>query len=388
MKSCLLLWDKELAELIGSSSSLALGCFTDSGEIVHTNEFMNKLVGELGTSAFLNPDYSTFASSKEPDGLIFEGYITFKSSSLLNSSLLAKVYKKETHILVVGGVDVELMISQNAMLFSLNQEVTELQRKLIDEKIALQNALKKLESANEELVSLNNTKDKFFSIIAHDLRSPFQGFLGLTEILADKESNFSQEEFRLYSETLFETAQGLYSLLENLLKWSQIQRNILQIDKKRFDAAEAIRYVLLQLNQAAQVKGISLSVQVQEGIPLFADENMIQTIIRNLISNAIKFSWRNGKISVNSFIENGKGVISVEDNGVGISPENQKKLFRIDTKFNSKGTEGESSTGLGLMLCQEFAEKNDGKLSLTSEEGKGSTFSLILPVAHDYPPAE
>ncbi|MCC6550677.1 MAG: HAMP domain-containing histidine kinase [Ignavibacteriaceae bacterium] len=383
MRNCLLFWSKELEELLGSSSSIALGWFSFSGKIYETNEFMNKLIGERGTSAFLNPEFSTFAGSKEPDGLIFEGYITFKSSSQLNSSLLAKVYKKETHILVAGAVDVELMISQNAMLFSLHQEVTDLQKKLIDEKVALQNALKKLESTNEELVSLNNTKDKFFSIIAHDLRSPFQGFLGLTEILADKESNFSQEEFRLYSETLFETAQGLYSLLENLLKWSQIQKNILQIDKKRFDAAEAVRYVLLQLNQVAQVKGISLTVQVQEGILLYADENMIQTIIRNLISNAIKFSWRNGKISVNSIIENGKCVISVSDNGVGISPEDQQKLFRIDTKFNSKGTEGEASTGLGLLLCREFAEKNEGKLYLTSEEGKGSTFSLILPVAPD-----
>ncbi|QOJ29094.1 MAG: HAMP domain-containing histidine kinase [Ignavibacteriales bacterium] len=383
MNTFLPFWSEQLKDHLHCSNSIALGWFSLDGELKYANCFMEGLVGNKGTASFLNPDFTTLVSSPSLEGVIFQGYITFLSDSRLNTSLLAKVYKKDNEILVAGGVDVEQMINQNAVMFSLNQEISDLQRKVIDEKIALEIALKKLEEANKELITLNNTKDKFFSIIAHDLRSPFQGFMGLTEMLADEESSFTEKDFRRYSASLNKTARSLYSLLEDLLQWTQIQRNTIVQNSARISVEELINAVLHQFVSVALFKEITIRHEVEKGLSAVADMNMIQTVLRNLISNAIKFTNRKGSIFISAKRADNKALITVTDSGVGISPENQEKIFRIDAKFRTEGTEGEASTGLGLLLCKEFIEKNGGKLVLVSEEGKGSSFSFDIPLAQD-----
>lgn len=237
-----------------------------------------------------------------------------------------------------------------------------------------------IKKTNEELTKLNAEKDKFFSIIAHDLRSPFSGFLGLTEVMVENTQTFSQPELADFSRVLNESAKNLSQLLENLLEWAQMQKGSISYTPKELSLSVTVSENIEQINQRALQKGITIRSEVPENQKVLADERMINTILRNLLSNAVKFTRKDGKITVKSkTISNDMIEISVHDSGVGISDNNVEKLFKIDEKVSIKGTEGEPSTGLGLLLCKEFVEKHGGKIWVESELGKGSTFSFSLP---------
>lgn len=241
-------------------------------------------------------------------------------------------------------------------------------------------AEEEIKRTNEELIKINAEKDKFFSIIAHDLRSPFSGFLGLTEIMAENTHTFSQPELADFSRLLNESARKLYQLLENLLEWAQMQKGSMSYTPKELSLSVTVAENVEHINLRAIQKGISIINEVGENQKVFADEKMISTILRNLLSNAVKFTRKGGKVTVSSkVISNDRIEISVNDTGIGISDTNIDKLFKIDEKVSSIGTEGEASSGLGLLLCKEFVEKHGGRIWVESELGKGSTFSFTLP---------
>ncbi len=231
-----------------------------------------------------------------------------------------------------------------------------------------------LSKANEELKQLNANKDKFFSIIAHDLSSPFQGFLGITANLVEGNKVFSPEE----GKELYNSAYRLYKLLTNLLEWSQMKKGEVNYTPVNLNLSEIVLPIIEFIKPRAILKEISISNDIPDSTEVYADVNMINSIIRNLLSNAVKFTSLHGKILLSVKEINRMLEISVSDTGVGLSEEDIQRLFKIDEKVSSEGTEGEPSAGLGLLLCKEFVERNGGSIRVESEEGKGSKFIFTL----------
>ncbi len=239
----------------------------------------------------------------------------------------------------------------------------------------------------EELVQLRTAElsklNKFFSIIAHDLRGPFSGFLGLTDIMTGNSNELSTSEMLNISKLLNESAKSLYQLLENLLEWSQLQKGSIDYTPKTLNISNLVSRNIEIINQKAVQKRIKLINEVSEQQTIFADEKMIDSVLRNLLSNAIKFTKQGGTVLVFAkAYENNMLQISVKDTGVGIPENSISKLFQLDEKVSAKGTEGEPSSGLGLLLCSEFVEKHGGKIWVESEINEGSTFHFTMPAGN------
>jgi PAS domain S-box-containing protein len=233
---------------------------------------------------------------------------------------------------------------------------------------------------NEELHRINAEKDKFFSIIAHDLRSPFNGFLGLTEIMAEELSTMTMEDIKKFVLIIRTSAINLYSLLGNLLEWSSMQRSLTTYFPTRFLLMSNISESMVFVMEGASNKKIEIRCDIPIDMEVYADRNMLGGIIRNLVSNAIKFTPRGGRIVISAKCGSDKSVeVSIEDSGIGMNENMIGHLFNLDVNTGRNGTDGEHSTGLGLVLCKDFVEKHGGKLWVKSMEGKGSTFSFTLP---------
>jgi PAS domain S-box-containing protein len=228
---------------------------------------------------------------------------------------------------------------------------------------------------NHQLELVNAEKDKFFSIVAHDLRGPFSSIIGLSELLADSSSEFSKEQMNELSLSLHKTATSTYQLLDNLLEWSFIQRGGKAFFPQPVSIGKVINQTIDGLQNAADNKQIKLTVNYPPDIIITADSQMLQTIIRNLVLNAIKFTPSGGTVHLSVEQDpDGKTLFSVTDSGIGMSKEICSNLFSFDAKNNRVGTNGEPSSGLGLYLCKEFVENHSGHIWVESEEGKGSTF--------------
>ena len=232
-----------------------------------------------------------------------------------------------------------------------------------------------LRQKNDELIKLNSEKDKFFSIIAHDLRSPFNSFLGFTELLAD-EPQISNGEIKKIALLLRKSAGNLYELLENLLEWARMQQGIIP-------CCPALIFVLKTAEKVVETLVGSKEIEVVYDIPatlkIVADIHMFQSIIQNLVSNAIKFTPKKGVIKISAISKDNFVEICVSDTGIGMNQSMVDDLFRLGTKTSRKGLGGEPGTGLGLILCQDFITQHSGKLWVKSEEGKGSEFHFTLP---------
>jgi len=236
-----------------------------------------------------------------------------------------------------------------------------------------------LEKYAEELKLLNASKDKFFSIISHDLRSPFNALLGITEYMAQYYKDMSEDEIKNSVSNIYRSSQKLYNLILNLLEWSRIQSGRFEVEKSVINLTELGAEIMNLYCESTANKYIELVNNIKENILIYADRYMIDTIMRNFVSNSIKFTNSGGKIIINAMINGHNAEVSVTDNGIGISSENQRNLFRIDEQYRRDGTAKEKGTGLGLILCKEFIEKNGGVLWVESEEGKGSRFSFTVP---------
>ena len=238
-----------------------------------------------------------------------------------------------------------------------------------------------LHQSEEELKSTNATKDKFFSIIAHDLRSPFSSLLSFSEFLVEDIETLEKAETKLFAEKIHEAAQSVFSLLENLLQWSRIQSGKIPYNPAGFNITAKINQVIKLLSNNADNKKIKIVNECLNNTVVFADDDMLSSVIQNLLSNAIKFTNTGGVIVFRSNILKDEIEISITDNGVGMKEEDIKKLFRLDAHLTTYGTNEEKGSGLGLLLCQEMIERNRGKISVESKLGKGTTFTFTLPKA-------
>ncbi|MCH8495675.1 MAG: transporter substrate-binding domain-containing protein [Balneolales bacterium] len=230
-----------------------------------------------------------------------------------------------------------------------------------------------------QLRELNSTKDKLFSIIAHDLRSPFNAILGFSELLIDKTNNFNAAESEQYLGFINSSARKTLTLLDNLLAWAKSQTGNNIFNPERSDLNETMSEVLEVSKSIAKIKNITIFYNQAGDIEVFADANMLKTILRNLVSNAIKYTHLDGEIMVSATQNDDVIEITVSDNGVGMSEEIRNKLFKIDKGVSIAGTADEKGSGLGLLLCKEFVEKHNGQIWVESEPGKGSSFTFSLP---------
>ena len=238
-----------------------------------------------------------------------------------------------------------------------------------------------IKSQYEQLQKLNAEKDKFFSIIAHDLRGPLSGFMQLTELMVNESILITADKKKEMTLALSRSSRNIYNLLENLLEWSRIRQGLIPFSPLLVPLRAIVDESLTVILESAKRKEISIDIDIQDGLVAFADRSMLQTVIRNLVSNAVKFTYKGGKIRISAkIIDNENVEISIKDTGIGMSRGMIDNLFRLDLQTNRKGTEGELSTGLGLLLCKEFVEKHNGKIWAQSKEGKGCTFIFTLPI--------
>jgi len=271
-----------------------------------------------------------------------------------------------------------LLILLTVIFFSLR--IKRKTYKLISTKnFELELANQKLKESEQNQRELNATKDKFFSIIAHDLKNPFNALLGFSELLEKNFDTYTKPEIKEYINVIYESSQSLFKLLDNLLQWSRTQTGTITYHIDNFNLLPIVNQEveLLQLN--ADKKRISIKSLVDEKILVFADKNIIATVVRNLLNNALKFTNTGGSIEIWARENNNDIEISITDSGIGIDSNDIDKLFQLNSSLSNKGTANEEGTGLGLLLCKEFIEKNGGKIWVTSSKGKGSTFYFTLP---------
>ncbi len=240
---------------------------------------------------------------------------------------------------------------------------------------------KELEEINQELKVLNSTKDRLFSIIAHDLKNPVASFKSLTDYLSKNYHQFSEEERIEFVHELNNSAIAVYDLLENLLQWAFMQMKRTPFNPQSFDLNFLIKTTINHLSLQAKNKKITVNNQVNEEIVVYADVFMVSTVVRNLLSNAIKFTKEGGVVNISCKKNETYCIVSVQDNGIGIPKEIITNLFKVDNNISRRGTSSETGTGLGLILCKEFVENNKGKIWVESEVNLGTTVHFTLPLS-------
>lgn len=245
--------------------------------------------------------------------------------------------------------------------------------------LKLKHALEDLKISNQKLNELNATKDKFFSIIAHDLRSPFTSILGFSELLVQQIKDKDFESIEQYAGIIEQSSKKAMDLLINLLEWARSQTGRISYNPEKIDLVRFIEESAQLFDQIAFHKRITIKRTLPKNLEVVVDKHMISTVIRNLISNSIKFTRPGGEISISTQTGPGEVCVLVSDNGVGMALNRIDKIFQIDKTFSTYGTEDEKGTGLGLILCKEFVEKHGGRIWVKSEEGIGSEFSFSIP---------
>jgi signal transduction histidine kinase len=278
--------------------------------------------------------------------------------------------------LVLQHYEKENVYSENDVkfLFSIGSQIAvSIERKKAEEEIKLKNL---------QLQRTNAEKDRFFSILAHDLRGPLSSFVGATQIITEEIQTMNIDEIKDITLRMKTSATSIYNLLENLLEWSRLKRDGLDFLPVKLNVKEKIEACIDVLSESARKKRIETKISVPDEMVVIADNHMFDTVIRNLVSNAIKFTQTGGKVSVTAVYCTDHSIeVKISDSGIGMTPELKNKLFLIDEKTSRRGTEGEPSTGLGLLLCKEFIDKHGGNIWVESEVGRGSVFNFIIPIS-------
>jgi len=292
----------------------------------------------------------------------------------MNSSLSTETIKRQ-QIIIAGTIIICLLLGTIIFLaYRSKKRMEKVNKALFQVSVQIREKATELQQANE-------SKDKFLSIISHDLKNPINAITGLSDLLLDESADIPEEERMMYIKYINDGCLSADHLLENLMKWVRSQTGKLEIKPKEFDLSDSVDEAMALVSNAAFRKQITISSKVLKDTKVYADHEMVNTCLINLLSNAVKFTPLNGSVQV---IPESNGTlykVHVKDTGVGISPENMNKLFRLDAKSGTPGTANEKGTGLGLLLVKEFAEKNNGSISVESKPGEGSTFTLMIPKA-------
>ena len=353
---------------------------TEDGRLIDINPAGVELFGYQSKEELLklNIAQDLYVNSNERDLLLEK---LAKNGFIKNYEL--KVKNKNGDVLVVLETSFQVK-DKNGKLIGYNgiiRDVTESKKQeqlLIKYNEELADVNKQLKNSKNKLKNLNDEKDKFFSIIAHDLKSPFNALLNLSEFLVEDLPDLSLEEIRSFSKEINKSAHSVYNLLINLLQWAQIKTGRMKRTKEKVALASLLNNTIILLENVASKKSIRIENKIDSALFFLGDRTMISSVLQNLISNAIKFTKRNGSITISASTEGERILVSVKDNGVGISEENLEKLFKLDNHLSTTGTANESGTGLGLILCKELVEKNNGIIWVESQEQIGTTFYFTL----------
>lgn len=338
---------------------------THSGKFVDVNPAMIKMLGYANKEELISIDIKTelYFDPTDRESLILQEHLEELGVYPLRKKDGSAIWV-EDHGWYTTDDNGEILFHEGIL-----RDVTE--RKQAEAKIARQ---------TEELIALNATKDKFFSIIAHDLRSPFNSIQGFTDVLLSDYKNYNELEIAKILKMINASSKHAFELLENLLLWARTQTGNTEFHPEIIDLREKIISNIQLIEIQAEHKNIALSCLVNDPIEVFADRNMMGTILRNLLTNAIKFTQKNGQVWVTATRKDKLVEISVVDTGIGMSQENVENVFRIDKKTTTLGTEKEKGSGIGLILCKEFVGRQGGTLWVESEPGHGSKFTFTVPV--------
>lgn len=294
---------------------------------------------------------------------------------LQSESQVQKMLNKVFIIFIVVIVALVIIIAVNLRSKKITNQM------LAERNLQISNTLQKLSESELELQDLNKSKDRIFSVVAHDLRNPVAAVTGFSELLYDNFDQFPVDTQKEYLLQILQATQRIQNLLENLLIWARSQMKAVNYEPEDLKVISVVDECVKELKANLDHKKIECIVKVDNKGVVFADKAMIHTVFRNLIMNAIKFSFPGGKIRISS--ENGaeRCSVSFSDDGIGIQPEIQKKLFDDNESVSTPGTTGESGSGLGLVICKDFVERNKGTIRVESEPGNGSTFIVSLPIS-------
>jgi PAS domain S-box-containing protein len=338
-------------------------------------------------SRFYN-DEQTLIKTGKPKINYEEPGLDEQGNRIILSTTKVPLKNKEGEVVGLVGIgrditrlkNIEKELRENSEdLQHTNQLLEERQEEIQQQSEELAAQTENLRQANIELERLNKTKDKFFSIIAHDLKNPFHAIIGFSELLRKDFHHMDDDQKIGLLELINISSESAFSLLENLLQWARTQTDKIKFSPENIDIHNIVESTIDLHRISAEKKKIEIKSHVKENYLAFADRNMVTTVIRNLVSNAIKFTESKGKIEI-SCNRNEKYIeVTISDNGIGINKENLDSLFRIDSYYSTSGTLGETGTGLGLIICKEFVEKNGGTIKVVSDEGKGSAFTFTLP---------
>jgi PAS domain S-box-containing protein len=370
--------NKELEKLslVASNTDNVIIIMDAFGNIEYRNRGFEKQYGlnneQINIERVVN--LREISSNKDIDNVLEEIFKTKKSISYESKTKDREGQEAwfQTTISPVLDKDNEIV-----KLIAIDSDITML--KIAEGEINLQK--KEIEKNRDELKTLNATKDKFFSIIAHDLKNPFHSIMGFSELLTRNYDSIEESKKKEFLQLIKDSSSSAYNLLENLLNWSRTQTNNIQFSPSNTNISQILFENIQMLGVIAQNKEIELAFDIPEKLMSFADANMVNTILRNLLTNALKFTPIGGKITVNASSGKDQINISINDSGIGMDQTAKDKLFKIDEFHNTSGTSGETGTGLGLIICNEFIAKHGGKISVESELGVGSTFSFSLPLA-------
>ncbi|RPH34463.1 MAG: PAS domain-containing sensor histidine kinase [Bacteroidales bacterium] len=338
-------------------------CLLDSNQrIIRCNKVMTELFPQMGKNMIGRKCWEVVHGIKEP---LNECPILKMKKTLQRENIELKVESKWLDITVDPIFDVN---NSYTGAVHIVRDITE--RKLAEEALTL---------LNNQLKSTNSTKDKLFSIVAHDLKNPFNAILGFSELLVNNHNSYNHKKTEEFIEQINSAAKNTLALIDNLLVWANSQMGKIEYQPQNLRLLTTIQDTLDLLRSTARIKNITIRYFEAEDIAVYADKIMLQIIVRNLISNAIKFTKPNGKINIYATIDHNYVEITVSDDGIGISKEICNKLFNRNDNITTNGTANEKGSGLGLMLCKEFIEKHGGKIWVESELGVGSEFKFTLP---------
>lgn len=327
---------------------------------------MDEFINQYGKNLRENSSYSSISA------VLNQIYITQKPYTY-NSKFVDSQGNEswnQTNITPIMNANDEIV-----NLILIDSDITEL--KLAEERIRKQNT--EIASKSRELKKINATKDRLFSIIAHDLKNPFHSILGFTEILQNKYKDIDPDKLGDMIGMIGDSSKSAYQLLENLLEWARTQTDNVKFSPSIINLQQIINEVIHLLSLQVSKKELQIINDVDSNLEVYADRNMLNTVIRNLTNNAIKYTESGGQIHFKAAPNNGDIQIQISDTGIGMSPEKLNQLFHLDKVESTAGTEGETGTGLGLIVCYEFIQKNGGTIVGDSTPGEGSTFKITLP---------
>lgn len=358
-------------------SKKALTLFTEFntyGKINECNEVLHKAYRDSGNYKLALEHFEKYVEIKE-------NILSYKNEAKIGELKTKKEIELRNKQIEIQDLKIKSDTRKLYLLLTLILAVAILLLLFLKLYLSKRKSNKLLLEKNQEIVNINKQKDRFFSIIAHDLRGPFSGFLGLTELLAEEIDSMDKEEIQFAAENMRTSAYSLSRLLDNLLEWSRMEQGLIPFSPKKHNLLQVVKECRTTLQNASDKKNILIENAIDKSLEIYADNHILHSVVRNILSNAVKFTPREGTIKIQAKEDAVNTIISISDTGIGMDAKMVENIFQLDVKNNRKGTDDEPSSGLGLILCKEFVEKHGGKIWIESEVNKGSAFYFSFPHA-------